>query len=296
MQTQRVLRTPNPTANLALTFLALTFLAPVMPSPNFVLLPKVFPSDLLSLGQLLRNPLIPNVDTYTKGCAGVKDADLTSPAVEEPYSTIVSVDTRGRFEIGLTKFLGSKFNDRSTNLLSIEAEKLEYHALKNATDVFKRVTADRDARDWIDDMVLNKTPCYFVIGIQVLHNAEFKRAVLKKSGASAYATVPLEATTQIPLHLKGELSAERFGTSMAKVSGVFGVEVQKLRSKIDPTGKPSLTADATWHWSYQRVKGTQQEEDKELSIKLEDVELDELVNILKQDDEEDDDDDDEQDN
>ena len=267
-----------------------------MPSPNFVLLPKVFPPDLLSLGQLLRNPLIPNANTYTKGCAGVKDADLTCPAAEEPYSTVVSVDTRGRFEIGLTKFLGSKFHDRSANLLSIEAEKLEYRALKNATDVFKRVTADRDARDWIDDMVLNKTSCYFVIGIQVLHNAEFKRAVLKKGGATAYATVPLEATAQIPLHLKGELSAERFGTSMAKVSGVFGVEVQKLHGKIDPTGKPTLTADATWHWSYQRVKGTQQDEDKELSIKLEDVELDELVNLLKRDDEEDDDDDDEQDN
>lgn len=206
------------------------------------------------------------------------------------------MDTRGRFDTGLTKLMGSKLNARSTTLLSIEAEKLEYHALKNATDVFKRVTADSDARDWIDDMVLNKTPCYFVIGIQVLHNAEFKRAVLKEGGAGAYATVPLETTMQIPLHLKGELSAERFGKSTAKVSGVFGVEVQRLHCKIDSTGKPTLKGDTTWRWSYQRVKGTQQDTDKELNIKLEDVELDELVKLLKQDDEEDDDDEDEQDN
>lgn len=264
-----------------------------MPSSNSVLLPKVFPLDLLSPGQLLRNPLVPNTNTYTKGCAGVNDADLTKPEVEKPYTTIVSIDTRGRFDVGLTKFLNSKLNARSTNLLYIEAEKLEYHALRNATDVFKRITADKDARDWINDMVLNKTPCYFVIGIQVLHNAEFKRAILKEGGAGAYATVPLEATAQIPLHLKGELSTERFGMSTAKVSGVFGVEVQKLNSKIDPTGKPTLKGDATWHWSYQRVKGMHQDEDKELNIKLEDVELDELVKLLKQDDEDDDNDDNE---
>jgi hypothetical protein len=244
----------------------------------------------------LRNPLVPNADTYTKGCAVVTDADQAQVNAEEPYSTIVSVDTRGRFDIGLTKYLGSKFNARSTNLLAIEAEKLEYHALKNGTDVFKRVTADPEARKWINNMVLNKTPCYFVIGIQVLRNADFKRAVLKEGGAGAYLTMPLEATAQIPLHLKGELSADRFAKSTAKVSGVFGIEVQKLHSKIDPTGNPTLKGDVTWHWSYQRVKGTQQEEDKELSIKLENVELDELINLLKQDDEDDDDDEEEEDN
>jgi hypothetical protein len=264
-----------------------------MPSINSILLPKVFPSDLVSLGQLFRNPLIPNANTYTKGCAVVTDADRAKPDAEEPYNTVVSVDTRGRFDIGLTKYLSSKFNGRSTNLLAIEAEKLEYHALKDGTDVFKRITTDPDARKWINDMVLHKTPCYFVIGIQVLHNAEFKRAVLKEGGVGAYITVPLEATAQIPLHVKGELSADRFAKSTAKVSGVFGIEVQRLHSKIDPTGNPTLKWDVTWHWSYQRVKGTQQEEDKELSIKLEDVELNELVNLLKQDDEEDDDDDEE---
>jgi len=152
------------------------------------------------------------------------------------------------------------------------------------------VTADDDARKWIKDMVLNKTPCYFVIGIQVLRSADFKRAVLKEGGAGAYLTVPLEATAQIPLHLKGELSADRFAKSTGKVNGVFGIQVQRLHSKIDPAGNPTLKGDTSWHWSYQRLKGNQPEEDKELNIKLEDVELDELVELLKQDDEDDDDD------
>jgi hypothetical protein len=262
-----------------------------MPSLDAVLLPKVFPSDLLSLGQILRNPLNPNADTYTKGCTLVTNDDKARVDSEEPYSTIVSVDNRGRFDIGLTKYLGSRFNARSTSLLSIEAEKLEYHALKNATEVFKRLTADDDARKWIKDMVLNKAPCYFVIGLQVLCSADFKRAVLKEGGAGAYLTVPLEATAQIPLHLKGELSADRFAKSTGKVNGVFGIQVQRLHSKIDPAGNPTLKGDTSWHWSYQRVKGTQQEEDKVLNIKLEDVELDELIELLKQDDKDDDDDD-----
>ncbi|EPE37122.1 hypothetical protein GLAREA_09285 [Glarea lozoyensis ATCC 20868] len=264
-----------------------------MPSLDTVLLPKVFPSELLSLGQLLRNPLSPNADTYTKGCTLVTDDDKAHVAAEAPYSTIVSLDTRGRFDVGLTKYLGSRFHGRTTTLLSIEAAKLEYHALKNATDVFKRVTADEDARAWIKNMVVHKTPCYFVIGLQVLCAADFKRAVLKEGGAGAYLTLPLETTAQIPLHLKGEVSVDRFAKSTGMVSGVFGVQVQRLRGKIDLAGNPTLEGDASWRWSHQRVKGSQLEEDKVLNIKLEDVGLDELVELLRRDDEDDDDDDNE---
>src|SRR5436189_6357621 len=153
-----------------------------MKPANVVLLPKVFPSDLVSLGQLLRNPLAPNINSYANGCAMVTDADISKPDPEEPYSTMVSIDTRGRFDIGLTKYLGVNFKARSTNLLSIEADKLVYHTLKNASDVFKRICAVEETKRWINDMVLNKAPCYFVIGIQELYNAKFKRAIIKDGG------------------------------------------------------------------------------------------------------------------
>jgi hypothetical protein len=262
---------------------------PAMTPANVVLLPKVFPSDLVSLGQLLRNPLAPNINSYANGCSMVTDADVSMPNAEEPYSTMVSTDTRGRFDIGLTKYLGVNFKARSTSLLSIEADKLVYRTLKNAPDVFKRICAVEETKRWINDMVLNKAPCYFVIGVQELHNAKFKRAILKDGGVGVYVTVPLEATSHIPLHVKGELAADRFGSSVAAVNGVFGIQVQKLQCKIGPSGEPNLRSDVSWHWSYQRLKGTQQEEDKQLHIELGDVDLSELLELLKQDDEDDED-------
>jgi hypothetical protein len=255
-----------------------------------VLLPKVFPSNLISLGQLIRNPLVPNINSCTIGCSLVTNNDVTEPEIETPYKTIVSTDTRGRFDIGLTKFLGVNIKAQTTNLLSIEADKLIYTALKNSSAVFKRICNDDETKKWIGEMVLNKAPCYFVIGLQQLHNAEFKRAILKSGGGGGYATVPLEATAQIPLHLKAEIAADRFGSSRAVVNGIFGIQVQKIQSTIAPSGMPGLKSDVSWHWSYQRVKGKQQEEEKELHVNLEDVEIGELLELLKQDDEEEDDD------
>jgi hypothetical protein len=255
-----------------------------------VLLPKVFPSDLISLGQLFRNPLVPNINSCAKGCSLVTNNDVSEPNIETPYKAIVSTDTRGHFNIGLTKFLGVNIKAQSTNLLSIEADKLVYTALKDSSAVFKRICDDDETKKWIGEMVLNKTACYFVIGLQQLHNAEFKRAILKSGSGGGYATVPLEATAQIPLHLKGEIAADRFGSSRATVNGIFGIQVQKIQSTIVPPGTPGLKSDVSWHWSYQRVKGKQQEEEKELHINLEDVELGELLELLKRDDEEEDDD------
>lgn len=265
-----------------------------MLSAEAVLLPKIFPSNLVSLGQIVRNALAPNVDTYTKGCGQVKEEDIAKHEdPEHPYKAIVSVGTRGRFDIGLTRLLGGTFHTRSANLLSIEAEKLEHFALKDTTAILKRIAGDEDARNWINDMVLHKTPCYIVVGLQVLRDAEFKRVVLTEAGGGAHVTVPLEHTGQIPLHIKGQLSADRFGESTGKVSGVFGIQVQKLTTTLSTENKSTLQGDVKWHFTYQRVKGTQEEVVKELSIKLEDVELDELLNVLAQDDAKDDEDEDE---
>jgi hypothetical protein len=262
-----------------------------MAHPINVLLPKVFPNDLISLGQLLRNPLVPNINAYRKGCSKIIDADISVPDIESPYKTIVSTGARGHFDIGLTKLLGAKINARSTNLLSIEADKLEYTTLKDSSEIFKRICDDDETKKWIADMVLNKAPCYFVIGLQKLHNATFKRAILKSGGGDGYVSVPLETTAQIPLHIEGGIAGDKFGNSGATVNGIFGIQVQKLQSKIAPSGEPQLKSDVSWHWSYQRVKGTQKEEDKVLYIDLEDVELEELLDLLKQDEEEEDKDD-----
>ncbi|KAI7828944.1 hypothetical protein BC939DRAFT_442345 [Gamsiella multidivaricata] len=253
-----------------------------MVAPDSVLLPKLFPKNLVSIGQLLRNPLVPNTDTFRGGCARVGENDISTADPEENYEAIVSVDMSGWFDIGLTRLLGAKLRGRRANMLSIRAKSLEYNTLKDSVDVFRRVFSSDEAKRWINDMVLHKAPCYLVIGIQTLCMAEFKRVVLKEGVAGGYVTVPLEATAQIPVHVKGEVSAHHFGSSVGKkVSGVFGIQVQRLNPQIGLPGEIRLKSDVSWKWSYQRIKGTQQEEEKRLGITLEDVAVEDLVELLR---------------
>lgn len=260
-----------------------------MVASNSVLLPKVFPKDLVLLGQLLRNPLVPNTDTFRGGCAMVREDDISTLDRIAPYETTVSVDTRGRFVIGLTKLLGVTLGGCEANGFSIKAKSLEYSTLKDAIGVFRRISASEEAKKWIDAMVRFKTPCYLVIGIQTLCEADFKRVALRGGAASLYATTPSEITQILPIHFGGEGSAHNFGSSVGTVSGVFGIEVQRLDPRIG-SGEVRLKS-VSWKWSYQKHKGfqqskrPQQEEEKHVDIILEDVTVDELRRVYAEEDE-----------
>ncbi|KAG0338427.1 hypothetical protein BG005_003768, partial [Podila minutissima] len=284
-----------------------------MNAPNCVLLPKLFPNDLISIGQLLCNPLAPNTDTFRGGCIFVGENDISTADPVMNYEAFVSLDKRGRFDIGLTKFLRAKLGGRKTNMLSVKAKSLKYSTLKDSMDVFRRIYCLSDARDWILGMILCKKPCYLVIGIQTLCEAELRRVVLKEGVVGGGATVPLDASWQIHVHVQGDVSTEGFGSSVSVESGVFGIQVQRLHSRME--GEIRLNSDISWRWSYRNGDASasyrhgneagymlhghddaapymshghahaasHQEEDKldkeKFDITLEDVELDELVKL-----------------
>ncbi|KAF9948595.1 hypothetical protein BGZ72_009511 [Mortierella alpina] len=255
-----------------------------------VLLPKLFPKDLVSLGQLLRNPLVPNIDTFRGGCALVSESDISAAEPEENYEAIVSVGKKGWFDFGLIGFLSTQLGGRKTNMLSIKAKSLEYSALKDSGDVLRRISSSDEAKKWIDDMVRYKTSCYLVIGIQTLCVAEFTRVVLKEGVAGGYITVPLEPNAQVLAHVKGNASASQFGSSVGNASGVFGIQVLRLDPRIVQLGAIGPKSEVSWKWTYQNMKGAQQQEEEErLDITLEAVAMDELSRLRMDAEEEEDD-------
>jgi len=88
--------------------------------------------------------------------------------------------------------LGINFGGRKTNLLSIDAENLQLRTLKDTGAVFRRICSSEEVRAWINDMVLHKAPCYLVVGLQVLSNVGFTRAVLAEGGGGAHVKLPLD--------------------------------------------------------------------------------------------------------
>lgn len=254
-----------------------------MAAPGSVLLPMLFPNDLVSIGQLLCNPLVPNTDTFRDGCKLVVPIDdIVEVAPVQNYEAIVSVNKSGEFNIGLIKLLGAKLGGNKANMLFVKARSLQYSTLMDSVKVFRRICESSGAQEWIFDMVQRNRSCYLVIGIQTLHMTDFKRVVLKKGDAGGYATMPLEPTAQIPLYVEGKVSTDRFGSSMGNgVSGVFGIQVQRLDPHIGPLGERRLKAPVSWKWSYQSAEISSYE--PVLDITLEDVMMEELIdNSIRQ--------------
>lgn len=209
--------------------------------------------------------------------------DISTANPVKNYKAFVSVDKRGQFEIALTKILGTKLGGRKTNMLSVKAKSLEYSTLKDSMDVLRRICSLDEAKMWIEWMVSCKKPCYLVIGIQTLCEAELKRVVFKEGGVGGSATMPLDASWQIPVHVQGGVSTEDFGSSVSVESGVFGIEVQRLHSQIDSMGYLKPTSVISWEWSYKSRRKSFHfsappcQRKEMLEIRLEDVEVDELI-------------------
>src|SRR3954471_14429667 len=135
-------------------------------APRSVLLPKLFPKELLALGQLLPNPLNPSISNFSSSILSV-GPELTIPAEPEaPYSSFVSLEREGRFSVSLTRLLGLHIGAKHGNFLKIDADAMEYTSLKTPETVFESICNDDSAKEWMKTMAMYKKDFYIVVGLQ----------------------------------------------------------------------------------------------------------------------------------
>jgi hypothetical protein len=252
------------------------------PDPSAVLLPKLFPAELLKLGQLLPNPLKPSVFNFSGSLLPVSADLVVAAEPESPYSTFVSLEREGRLKTSLTKFIGLDLGAKQGNFLKIDADAMQYNSLKKPEDLFKSICDDDAAKAWINSMALNKKAFYFVVGLQELKEAKFQRVILKEGSAGAHIIVPLEHTGQLPIEANVKVSGKGFGKAESTVSGIFGIEVRRVKSKVKKAVEPNLTDEISWVFSHEKTKGAKAEDATQVSVQLgEPASFEELEQLLK---------------
>lgn len=228
-------------------------------------LPKVFPAELFTLGQFVSNPLTPTIFPFT----GVETGEIVEAEPEIPFETAVAVDKRGWLGIKVPKLFELAGSGDSSRFLGVKAEEMRYRVLKDPDAVFKKTIQNSEsAREWLSEMKLNGQRAHMVIGLEELKNADFFKIKSAKGEGGAYVAVPVD---NIPVQLGGKFSRSAAAVAHSKVNGVFGIEVREVNLKTANPGDAKLSTNLSWKFSYERVKGDQEEEDLRLYAELGDA-------------------------
>lgn len=223
------------------------------------LLPKPLPSDEVTVGQLLTHPLHPERDGFYSQTAHEVVDDLNDYHIQIRYKDLFSVDSEGRF---MTNY-GAKFDlgriYRQPNLLTVTAEQMIQRTSQNPRRAFEAVCGDPEAREWIQEKVKGDGPLYMVVGLTELKNATFKRAKLRDAGASSrLSELPIEKGAKVPRAVRRD-STLGLGTE-AQLSGVFGMDVRRIKAKISKPEEPHSLEDIGLNWAYFDIPGAENKE------------------------------------
>jgi hypothetical protein len=234
-------------------------------APNCVLLPLLFPSDLVGIGYMLHNPLNPSNNPLP---LSPDPEECTEPKLHHEYQTIASVGANHSFTATLGSLLGLGASAKHSNIIRIDAETMTYTTLKNADGTFSRICQDEATRTWINRMHQYRKKIYFVIGVQSLQGAQLRRVMLDQSNGSIEALLPLEQAS-LPVHaeIKASASVDGLGYVSSKVSGIFGIEVRKV-NVVTREGEPTLYDNCSWRYATDKVKSAGGQVPKSISVSL----------------------------
>lgn len=226
------------------------------------LLPKPLPADVLSVGQLVTDPLHPERDSFYPDKAHSEIDDLNDFHIQLRYKDLYSVDNEGRF---MTNY-GAKFDlgriYRQPNLLTVKAEQMVQCTSQSPSKAFQAVCGDPEARVWMAEQIQAGKPLHIVLGLTELKNATFKRAKLRDAGASNRINeMPIEQDAKVPRPLRGRSQAHLGGIGTEPtISGVFGMDVRRVAARITVPEEPHRLEDIGYRWYYYDVPGSKNKE------------------------------------
>jgi hypothetical protein len=228
-------------------------------SKRIALLPKPIASDEVAVGQLLVHPLHPEIDGFFSETQAAAVDELNDYFIQLRYKDLFSVDTEGRF----AQNFGAKFDlgqvYRKPNLLSVAAEQMIQRISKRPLAAFETVCADPEAQAWITELARQEKPAYIVMGVTEFKNAVFKRAMLQDGGISNRLKVqPIEKGAKVPRVVRRD-STLGLGTE-ARLSGVFGMDIRRVKARISTVQEPHLIEDLKWSWIYHDIPGSEGEQ------------------------------------
>ena len=211
----------------------------------------------------MTDPLHPERECFYSQAAHNEIDELNDYHIQLRYKDLFSVDSEGRF---MTNY-GAKFDlgriFRQPNLLTVKAEQMIQRTSQHPSQAFQAVCNDPEARVWISEQLKAGKPLYIVLGVTELKNASFKRAKLHDAGASKRLNeTPIEKDAKVPrsLQQRGRQDSKLGIGSEPTISGVFGLDVRRVRAKLTTPAEPHALEDIGYRWNYYDVPGTSKEQ------------------------------------
>lgn len=245
-----------------------------------ILLPDVFDPKTIQLGHILRNPLRPTLKKVVPSSNTLNAADLAASdgVVEAPYHATLSLDKSGFFSVTFTRLLTLGVGGQHANFLEVEAEKMVEKSFIDASAALAKACSDPAVESWIKPFARLRQPVYFVIGLQTLEKAKFRKAIGSRAGVEASVTAPLDPSAQMPVNVRAQLSKAGTGFSTGVVSGVFGIKVLKgTWATFAASELPRWADKPHWKWVYETKGG--QDEEKFMGLEAGDLDEAELEGL-----------------
>jgi hypothetical protein len=176
------------------------------------------------------------------------------------------VDKRGWLGFKIPQLVDFGGGASSGTLLYIKAKEMLYRTLKNPDTVFDQtVTQKENAREWLNAIALQRSKAYMVVGLEELKDAQFFKARAVKGEGGVWMAIPIDS---IPLQLGGQFSRNATALATSSVNGIFGIEVREITLHEKTHDDPKLSTKVSWRFSYERIKGEQDDEGRKLYAEL----------------------------
>ncbi|KAF2124771.1 hypothetical protein P153DRAFT_370684 [Dothidotthia symphoricarpi CBS 119687] len=210
---------------------------------KLLILPVPCSPSLISLGQLLTDPLDPTSTSFHAPTERAGE-DCT---VQTLYHDTISQDEKGRL---IPSGRYSWAND-----VEVNAEQSSRHSLTDPNTAFGDLRHDTTNHYFFHQAAILNKPLYFVTSLQTLTKPTFKPAAAKQESTAE--------TTSLPIHVRRDSAAHDL-QDPSKQEIVIAIGLTKVECRVGAANEPHSLDDLHYSWSYHTVDGS----DVQLSIGL----------------------------
>ncbi|KAK7183080.1 hypothetical protein DPSP01_005973 [Paraphaeosphaeria sporulosa] len=205
-----------------------------------LLLPAPVASNSFKIGQLLADPLHPDVDSFHNENDMLS---LRAPTVQTHFREMLECDDAGQF-IGRHSHTSTS-NERS---VLIEAEKMSHTTLRDPLSAFRYVSRRASSQAYLHQAALHRKPLYYVTAIQTLSNYHY-----------------MDDDPNIAIAKKPQVRRHDSGISLNEQDGnvILAVELTKVYCRIGSPDEPQRPSDIGYAYKYYPLQG---EEQRQLAV------------------------------
>ncbi|KAF2442803.1 hypothetical protein P171DRAFT_49653 [Karstenula rhodostoma CBS 690.94] len=203
-----------------------------------LILPAPAASNLFKIGQLLADPLTPDIDSFHNENDMLS---LRAPTVQTEFKEILQCDDAGRF-------IGRQPHFSKKRSILLQAEKMTHTALRHPLSAFRYTSRRASSQAYLHQAALQRKPLYYVTAIQTLSNHHC-----------------MDNRSDILMSTKPQVHRHDSGISLDERDGnvILAVELTKVYCRIGSPDEPQRPSDVGYAYKYYPLQG---EEQRQLAV------------------------------